>query len=131
MYPYIAFGGFNTSLVGLIESEFVFEAICKGHTGSPAVFCLLFPPVWWDPSPLCPVKNGWGPLARARCATSEPTQVNAGERTGTSFGCGSLFRYPKWNSGKWTHALKPAVLWWFSFDPSSFSLAEEVRPCLP
>ena len=26
-------------------------------------------------------------------------------------------RYPKWNLGKWKHGLKPAVRWWFKFDP--------------
>ena len=26
-------------------------------------------------------------------------------------------RYPKWNPGKWKHGLKPAVPWWFNFDP--------------
>ena len=25
--------------------------------------------------------------------------------------------YPKWNPGKWKHGLKPAVPWWFNFDP--------------
>ena len=25
--------------------------------------------------------------------------------------------YPKCNPGKWKHGLKPAELWWFSFDP--------------
>ena len=27
--------------------------------------------------------------------------------------------YPKRNPGKWNHGLKPAVSWWFSFDPYS------------
>ena len=26
-------------------------------------------------------------------------------------------RFPKWNPGKWKHGLKPAVSWWFNFDP--------------
>ena len=26
-------------------------------------------------------------------------------------------RYAKWNHGKWKHGLKPAVVWWFNFDP--------------
>ena len=26
-------------------------------------------------------------------------------------------RYPKWNPGRWKHGLKPAVVWWFHFDP--------------
>ena len=26
-------------------------------------------------------------------------------------------RYPKWNPGKWKHGPKPAVPWWFNFDP--------------
>ena len=26
-------------------------------------------------------------------------------------------RYPKWKPGKWERGLKPAVPWWFSFDP--------------
>ena len=25
--------------------------------------------------------------------------------------------YPKWNPGKWNQRLKPAVFWWFHFDP--------------
>ena len=25
--------------------------------------------------------------------------------------------YPKWIPGKWKHGLKPAVPWWFNFDP--------------
>ena len=32
-------------------------------------------------------------------------------------GCGSTKRYPKWIPGKWKHGLKPAVPWWFHFDP--------------
>ena len=26
-------------------------------------------------------------------------------------------RYPKWSPGQWKKRLKPAVLWWFNFDP--------------
>ena len=26
-------------------------------------------------------------------------------------------RYPKWNAGKWSQRLKPAVPWWVNFDP--------------
>ena len=26
-------------------------------------------------------------------------------------------RHPKWNPGKWKQGLKPAVPWWFRFDP--------------
>ena len=29
-------------------------------------------------------------------------------------------RYPQWISGKWTNGLKPAVPWWFNFDPSPY-----------
>ena len=25
--------------------------------------------------------------------------------------------YPKWNPGNWKHGPKPAVPWWFYFDP--------------
>ena len=33
-------------------------------------------------------------------------------------GCGSeIGIYPKWNPGKWNQGLKPAVPWWFNFDP--------------
>ena len=35
----------------------------------------------------------------------------------TPCGCGSKSMYPKWNPGKWKHGPKPAVHWWFDFDP--------------
>ena len=29
-------------------------------------------------------------------------------------------RYPKWHPGKRKQRLKPAVLWWFNFDPHPY-----------
>ena len=35
---------------------------------------------------------------------------------------------PKWNPGKWKHGQKPAVPWWFSFDPYP---VDQTRPKEP
>ena len=35
--------------------------------------------------------------------------------------------YPKWNTDKWKHGLKPAVRWLFNFDPYTYL---ETHPCI-
>ena len=37
-------------------------------------------------------------------------------------GSGSQKICPKWNPGKWKHGLKPAIPWWFHFDPTQMVL---------
>ena len=38
-------------------------------------------------------------------------------------------RYAKWNPGKWQHGPKPAVPWWFNFDPHpSENSGRSLRP---
>ena len=39
--------------------------------------------------------------------------------------------YPKWNPGKWKHGLKPAVPWWFHFDPYPFAFENEILSFSP
>ena len=42
-------------------------------------------------------------------------------------------RYPKWNAGgKWSQGLKPAVPWWFNFDPhpNSSPMRHATASCL-
>ena len=34
-------------------------------------------------------------------------------------------RYTKWDPGKWKHGRKPAVPWWFDFDPYRMVLASQ------
>ena len=35
--------------------------------------------------------------------------------------------YPNWNPDKWNQGLKPAVFWWFHFDPYPYKLQIYVR----
>ena len=37
-------------------------------------------------------------------------------------------RCPKWNTAKWNPGLKPAMFWWFNFDPRPYG-SRSKGPC--